>query len=103
MLDNVTLDQVRSNPKHDFTELYHKTLNLDEINDSPFMNDNLCNYYDTDDFTQLISYTPISLSFYHLNCRGLACNWDNFNNHLLDMCSDSISFHIIGISEIFTQ
>lgn len=102
MTDNITLDQVRSNSKHNFTDLYHKTLSLNEIMDSPFVDEEPCKYYDTDDFTQFISNIPKSNSFVHLNCRGLASNWDNFNTLLLELHSDIFNFDIIGISELYT-
>ena len=42
-----------------------------------------------------------SESYFHLHCRSLSSNWENFYELLCDLHSENFSFDIIGISEVF--
>ena len=41
-----------------------------------------------------------TLSFFHLNCRGLSANWESFRDLICNLHGNSFSFDLIGISEI---
>ena len=40
-------------------------------------------------------------SYFHLNCRSLANNWDYFKELLCELHNESFSFDFIGISELW--
>jgi len=97
MTANKNLDQIGSNV----------ALNLNNIYDfADIINDNdkhisTCNYYDNDEFNIFTKSIPKSLNTLHLNCRGLASNWDNFKFLINESQTSTFNFDIIGISEIF--
>ena len=79
-----------------FVEEYHP-LNNDFRN---------CDYYEPHNLeSHLINsdmlHDKCLRSFIHLNCRGLASNWDKFYDLLCDIHSNEFSFDFIGISEVF--
>ncbi len=58
-------------------------------------------YYEPDEFRHQAKQLKDSLSFYHLNCRGLSANWESFYSHLCDLHGDNFSFDFIGFSELY--
>lgn len=40
-------------------------------------------------------------SFFHLNCRGLSHNWENFETLLSELHNDVFSFDFVGVSEAY--
>lgn len=46
--------------------------------------------------------TSKSISIFHQNCRSLSANWQSFYHLISDLTSETNSFDIIGISEIFS-
>jgi len=102
MIDSVTFEQIGTEASHDLISLYEDFDDDCLDNDSPFKYSNAtCDYYEPDNFN--IKYHDVcgSLSYFHLNCRGLATNWDSFHNLICDLHGESFAFDIIGISEIF--
>ena len=41
------------------------------------------------------------LSYFHLNCRGIPANWENFQNLICELQDDTFVFDFIGISELY--
>jgi len=60
-----------------------------------------CNYYETETFISKQKDLHGSLSYFHLNCRGLSTNWHSFRNLICDLHGESFAFDILGITEIF--
>ena len=104
MVDNVTLDGIRTAAEYDLISLYDQLNDVDDQadNNSPFQYANAsCKYYEANDFTKLTAVINDPLSFFHLNCRGLSAKWKSFKNLLCDLHGTSFSFDVIGISEIY--
>ena len=76
--------------------------NEEDTSNSPYLNVlNTCKYYDPNEFNQQGLESKNNMSFFHLNCRGLSSNWENFNFLVNTLHSDDFSFDFIGISESF--
>ena len=95
----MSLDNVRTGAEFDLISLYQDN----DEHDSPFQyNNNPCNYYEPYEFRRMIDLNiSDSISYFHLNCRGLSSNWDSFHDLLCTLNSDKFSFDFIGISEVF--
>ena len=105
MIDNVTLDGIRTTAEYDLISLYDQLGDVDDPadNNSPFQYANAsCKYYEADDLTKLTAVINDPLSFFHLNCRGLSANWESFKNLLCDLHETSFSFDVIGINALIT-
>ena len=104
MTDNVSLDNIKTNIEFDLVSLYEKYEDTDDNTEdiSPFQfgNDS-CMYYEPSEFQTQTSQMKDTMSFYHLNCRGLSSNWESFRSHLYDLNDDTFSFEFIGISELY--
>lgn len=75
-----------------------------EDNDSPFQyNVTKCSYYEPPNFQRLSQTDGVKdqISLFHLNCRGLSANWNSFHELIYNLNSNTFSFDIIGISEIY--
>ena len=71
MVDNVTLDGIRTAAEYDLISLYDQLDDVDDPadNNSPFQYANAsCKYYEANDFTKLTAVINDPLSFFHLNC-----------------------------------
>jgi len=105
------MDEIRNNNQFNLTDRYNSSCETDDSNfdvdDSPFTTTpNKCEYYEPMEFTKGFSESSIddgnhSRSYFHLNCRGLSANWEQFRDLLCDLHSDSFSFDFIGISEVY--
>ncbi len=101
--DNVSLDRIKTSDEFNLVSLYesHEEFDGEEEADSPFQYSNdTCMYYEPDEFRHQAKQLKDSLSFYHLNCRGLSANWESFYSHLCDLHDDNFSFDFIGFSEL---
>ena len=102
MLDGVTLEQIRAGASHDLISLYDDASDESLESDSPFQYSNsVCDYYEPEQFNTKFHDLHGSLSYFHLNCRGLSINWDSFRRLICDLHGTTFSFDILGISEIF--
>ena len=103
MLDNISLDQVRTDGTYDFVSRYEA--NNEDVGDdfdSPFSSCNVENeYLETDQFCNKMKESQNSISYFHLNCRGLSANWESFKDLIQDLQGDNFSFDVVGISEVF--
>ncbi len=104
---NNTLNQIRTGPSYDLSALcsINETLNgnTDTLPDSPFLNRNIqCGYHEPHKLvTNLDIHPPNTTSYFHINCRGLSHNWDNFLTLLSELQNDIFFFDIIGFSEAY--
>jgi hypothetical protein len=102
MAGNISLDQVRVNDSFNLKSIYELDDYSDEYTDSPFGTGNFdCDYYEPQQFCNLLEGVKMSKSYFHLNCRSLSSNWESFYDLLCDLHSDTFSFDFIGISEVF--
>ena len=103
MLDNITLDQIRTNNTYNLISLYEDHDDDDnELIDSPFQYANTsCEYYESDQFQNMTEKLHSATTYFHLNCRGLSANWESFRDLLCDIHHDNFSFDLIGVSEVF--
>ena len=71
--------------------------------DSPFhyINKNGCNYYESFQFSNLIDIMHSSISYFHLNCRGLSSNWKSFRNSFLNFKTLNSLLILFGMSEVY--
>ena len=104
--DNITLDMVSTSTEFDLISMYDNAndTNDTEDNDSPFQyNVTHCSYYETPDFQRYNQANGMKeqISLFHLNCRGLLANWNQFHELIYNLSSDVFSFDIIGISEMY--
>ena len=103
MTDNITLDRVSTSAEFDLISMYDNA-NDTEDNDSPFRYNvaNSC-YYEPSNFQRCRQTDAIKdqISLFHLNCRGLSANWNPFQELIYNLNSDTFSFDLIGISEIY--
>ena len=102
MSDNITLDQIGTDNMYDLISLYERyDADLESI-DSPFIyTQNNCDYYEADKPHTLSKILNDSLSYFHINCRGLSANWNSLRDLLCDLHNDTFAFDIIGISEVY--
>ncbi len=98
----MSLDIIRTGSGYDLASLYQDTEDDITDKDSPFQYAQLCDYYEPKQFNSVLdtmrSDSHTVSSCLHLNCRGLATNWDEFHNLL---CETQHEFDFIGISECF--
>ena len=102
MADGISFDHIRTGSNYNLISLYEEHDSDDIEQDSPFQyNISTCDYHEPDQFR--INYEDFltHMSFFHLNCRGLASNWESFHELLCDLHSDKFAFDCIGISELF--
>ena len=99
-----------TNDKQEMFELNHfndlvQLIDLDndeEFEDSPYTNIvNECKYFEPHDFACEGYESKTCTSFFHLNCRGLSTNWDNFYELVNSLHNTEFTFDFIGISESF--
>ena len=78
MADGVTFEQIRTGAGHDLIFfLYDDSYDDPGARDSPFKYSNAtCDYYDPEKNISKSHDLHGSLSYLHLNCRGLSINWD---------------------------
>lgn len=108
-IGKVTLDGIRTDAQFDLTARYDAFCDAmdSDVDDSPFTNNpNKCEYYEPTNFEKKLDESAInggnhSRSYFHLNCRGLSANWEQFRDLICDLHSDNFSFDFIGISEVF--
>lgn len=102
MLDNISLDQIRTSDSHNLVTLFEQCETDIESFDSPFQYGNdTCDYYEPEQFHQLTKQFHETQNYFHLNCRGLSANWNSFRELICDLHGNSFSFDLIGISEAF--
>ena len=104
MAGQVTLSEIKNSPLRDFETIFNQS--LEEENDyletSPYdIADIDCKYFETGEFKTLCGQLSASLSYFHINCQGLAAHWDNFHSLLCDIHTKTFSFDFIGLSEIY--
>jgi hypothetical protein len=104
MAGHVTLSEIKNSPSRDFETIFNES--LDEEDDyretSPYdIADIDCKYFEPSEFKTLCDQLNASLSYFHINCQGLAAHWDNFNSLLCDIHTKEFSFDFIGLSEIY--
>ena len=99
----ISLDQVREDLHFNFQSLYDLDGDhLEETFDSLYGNYNVeCNYYESAQFHKISKKIHNSRSYFHLNCRSLSSNWESFQELVSTLHSESFSFDVIGISEVF--
>ena len=59
-----------------------------------------CAYYEPDNFLKQAEKSD-GISFMNLNCRGLVSNWENFLELVCNISSDTFSFDVIGLTEVY--
>ena len=104
MTDSVTLDRFRTEDPFNLVTLYNQDDDHDanSISDSPFLyRSTSCEYYEPDQFNMKFQKSHGSLSYFHLNCRGLSSNWNEFFELMCDLHKNTFSFDFIGISEVY--
>ena len=70
--------------------------------DSPFQSvHNNCDYHNIDDFNNYAKHDNNTMSYFHLNCRGLSSNWESFYNLICDLHCETFQLDCIGISELY--
>ena len=97
--DNINAEDMAS----DFQDLYEMFSDANEeyeISDSPFNNINTCEYYEPTELSSMFS-AQSNLSCFHLNCRGLSANWEQFYELMLNLHSETFSFDFICVSESY--
>ena len=101
----LTLDQIRGKDEFNFKSLYQAMGDEDGDDDdygSPFNSNNIdSDYYEPDEFQKKFSNIQGVSSYFHLNCRSLNSNWENFRDLLCELHGNTFAFDFIGISEVF--
>ena len=103
MSENISLDQVRSDDKFNFVSQYdsYNQFDVDDV-ESPPRSCNITNeYYEPGQFCDTMKDSHNSMSYFHLNCRGLSTNWESFSELLCDLHGDFFSFDFVGVSEVY--
>ena len=86
--------------KYDLFGLYDDNMDIEEDNDSPFrLSDSVCEYYEPEQLSGHVGKQDYYTSYFHINCRGLSCNWEYFRDLLCILHGDDFAFDFIGISE----
>ena len=108
-MDNISLDQVRTEERYNFQSIYDSQDDIENVgvleyvNDSPLSNlKNKCSYFEPNEFKTKFKDIGINNSYFHLNCRSLSKNWENFTDLIDDVHSDTFSLDFIGLSEVFS-
>ena len=108
MYDTNITAEIRTGKQFDLTALFANNGELEggalhAVEDSPYNNlHESCGYHEPHQLTDNLKLSSKShSSFFHLNCRGLSHNWENFVSLLNEMHTDTFSFDHIGISEAF--
>ena len=102
MTNNNNSDQIRGLLKHDFTKLYHLFDDDNETIDSPLHAANLgCKYYEPTGFRETFDNAIHEQSYFHINCRGISVNWNDFKDLIFDLTGEDASFEFIGLSEVY--
>lgn len=102
-MDNPNLDQIEDNDRYDLRAILESFSEFtDENYDSPFENCALSShYFNTEDFGKLHNDLNNHFSYFHLNCRSLSHNWENFYDLISELHGDTFAFDVIGLSEVF--
>ncbi len=103
-MDNITLDQIRTEERFNFQSLYESQDNTNDIdveNDSPLSN-TVCDYFQPSGFKSKLNGIENCNSYFHLNCRSVSKNWENFKDLIDDLQSEYSSLDFIGLSEVFS-
>ena len=103
VVDNVTLDRIRTDSAFNFVQLYRDSngadSDIDEFVDPlTFLCDD-CKYYSPEEFTDLNNDN--SLVAFHINCQSLTSHWDDLNELLCKLNPNEHMLDIIGLTEIF--
>ena len=103
MAGSISLNQLRTEADYNLISLYEDEDEDGMANDSPFQytSKNGCHYYEQVQFSNLIDTMHSSISYFHLNCRGLSSNWESFRNLLFEFQNFKLSFDFIGMSEVY--
>jgi len=101
MTKGTAFDRIRADTvTNDLLSLYEHTTEDNDYTDSPFQYSHIrCNYFERKEFSDVHQRMHNSLSYFHLNCRGLLSNWDSFYDVMCQLNNDSFSFDCIGTSE----
>ena len=101
MISGIPFDQIRAGTAtHDLISLYEDTTEDNDYNDSPFQYSHIkCDYFEPEEFSDVHQHMHSTLSYFHINCRGLLSNWDSFYDLMCQLNNDSFLFDCIGISE----
>jgi len=87
VIDNITLDMVSTSTEFDLIAMYDNANDTD----SPFQyNVTHCSYYETPDFQRYNQANGMKeqISLFHLNCRGLSANWNQFHELIYNLSSE---------------
>ena len=73
MAGSISLNQLRTEADYNLLFLFEDDDEGDMTDDSPFhyINKSGCNYYEPNQFLNLIHIMHSSISYFYLNCRGI--------------------------------
>ena len=102
MAEGIVLEQIKTGCSYDLISLYEEYDSDDAERDSPFQYSisTSCDYLEPDVFRTSYELSSTSMSYFHLNCRGLSSNWDSFHDLICELHGETFTFDIIGISEL---
>jgi len=104
MAGNISLEEIKDNPDRNFENIYNMNLGNEEDDEdvsSYTVCQTNCSYYEPAEFPRLTGEYYGGVSYFHLNCQGIAAHWDNFKSLLCDLHTNRFAFDFIGISETF--
>ena len=103
MTGKLDIGQIEENAMLNLNNIYEADISeKDFTNYSPLTFSNSeCPYFDPSQFNNFSKNIHSSIACFHLNCRGLSSNWNNFRELIDELRNDTFSFDFIGISEIF--
>ena len=99
--NGTSFDQIREDAvTDDLISLYEDTTEDNDYTDSPFQYNHIrCDYFKPKISSNVHQHMHNSLSYFHINYRGLLSSWDSFYDLMSQLNNDSFSFDCIGISE----
>ena len=101
-VNNISIDQIRTEDNFNLVSLYGDNDDDNEINDSPFQNNQtICDYYEPSQFQNCTANLCDAINYFHINCRGLSSNWEIFCDLLCDLNNAKFAFDLIGLSEVY--
>ena len=101
MADNISLDHIRTDQKHDLISMYENNDDFSD-GDNPFQYSiSSWDYNEPEQFRNKYEHSNGDSSYFHLNCRGLSSNWDSFHTLLWELHGDNFAFDFLGISELY--
>ena len=103
MLDSIGAHGHEMNSDKSFIDLFESYAD-EETDESPYKPLSInCDYVDSSTFNNCIPKNSKTFSCFHLNCRGLSANWDDFKELIMSLHCDYFKFDIIGVSECYNH